>query len=252
MWCLTDAPLQPATCTALLHATIDVGSFDPDGPGPLPDTRSAADTGGSVSDRLRFGHLSAPSTQGTAISMDPAARVTRAGRPRTTCRRSTRIHSATRSRFAFASAARPSARTTVCGNNFSATCEWFFTGARPLDECSDRRAGPGEPRPALLPWEHAIGGLHPVAQAARPIRTATASSTRSTGPPPARPRRPSHCSRYGDGPQGRARDRHQRAARSCSTTASARARWVRSTAIRNIPQGQELDDEGVVQGCRAW
>jgi Putative Flp pilus-assembly TadE/G-like len=38
------APLQPSTCTAVLHASINIGSFDPDGPGPLQDTRSAADT----------------------------------------------------------------------------------------------------------------------------------------------------------------------------------------------------------------
>ena len=122
------APLQPATCTALLHATIDVGSFDPDGPGPLPDTRSAADT------EVRYRIVS---DSGTYCAFNTGnCDLNGSGGPgntswTTTNNLPTFDSDSQRNSIAIRVRLRRTTvgGTTVCGNNFSATCEWFFTGA---------------------------------------------------------------------------------------------------------------------------
>ena len=122
------APLQPATCTALLHATIDVGSFDPDGPGPLPDTRSAADT------EVRYRIVS---DSGTYCAFNTGnCDLNGSGGPGntswvTTNNLPTFDSDSQRNSIAIRVRLRRTivGGTTVCGNNFSATCEWFFTGA---------------------------------------------------------------------------------------------------------------------------
>jgi hypothetical protein len=122
-------PLPPASCTALLHATIDVGSLvNPPPPPGGTETRVAA----NVEVRYRI----VDDSGGTYCAFNtPTCDLNGSGGPNNTSWVTTNdlpTFDSDTQRNAIAIRVRLKNTTvgsTTCGNNFSATCEWFFTGA---------------------------------------------------------------------------------------------------------------------------